>query len=67
MKVHFSEVEFDGKCRIIQLSNFVILGVQMAVAIKMNWRLFKSTTLATNNPMRNGMGWLRIDVDMFLT
>ena len=46
MKDHFSYVEFEGKCRIIQVSNFVIVGVRMA--------------------MRKGMGWLRIDVDMFL-
>ena len=32
----------------------------------MNWLLPKSTTLGTNNSMQNGMGWLRIDVDMFL-
>ena len=48
------------------MSNFVIVVVRMAVAIEMNWRLSKSTTLGTNNSMRNGMEWLRIDLDMFL-
>ena len=53
---------------IIQMSNFVIVGVRMALAIEMNWRLrlSKSTTLGTNNSTQNGMGWLCIDVDMFL-
>ena len=36
----------------------------MALAIEMNWRLSKSTTLGTNNSTQNGMGWLCIDVDM---
>ena len=67
IKGRFSDVEFDGKCRIIQMSNFVIVvGVRMAVAIEMNWRLSKSRTLGTNNSIWKGMGWLRIDVDMFL-
>ena len=69
MKGRFSDVEFDGKCRIILVSNFVIVGVRMALAIEMNWRFSKSTTLGTDNSMRNGMarmGWLCIDVDMFL-
>ena len=38
----------------------------MAALIKMKWRLPTSTTHGTNNLMQNGMGWLRIDVDMFL-
>ena len=66
MKGRFSDVEFDGKCRMIQVSNFVIVGVRMALAIEMNWRLPKSTTFGTNNSMRNGMGWLCIDVEVFL-
>ena len=35
MKGHFSDVEFDGRCRMIQVSNFVIVGVRMALAIEM--------------------------------
>ena len=66
MKGRFSDVEVDGKCRIILVSNFVIVGVRMALAIEMNWRFSKSTTLGMDNSMRNGMGWLCIDVDMFL-
>ena len=66
MKGRFSDVEFDGKCRIILVSNFVIVGVRMALAIEMNWRFSKSTTFGTDNSIRNGMGWLCIDVDMFL-
>ena len=38
----------------------------MAVAIEMNCRTSKSTTPGTNNSMRNGMGWIHIDVDIFL-
>ena len=49
-----------------QVSNFVIVGVRMALAIEMNWRLLKSTALGTNKSMRNGMEWLCIDVDVFL-
>ena len=56
IKGRFSDVEFDGKCRIILVSNFVIVAVRMAAVIKMNWRLPKSTTHGTNNLMRNGMG-----------
>ena len=35
VKGHFSDVEFDGRCRMIQVSNFVIVGVRMALAIEM--------------------------------
>ena len=66
MNGRFSEVESDRKCKIIQVSNFVIVGVRMTVANEMNSRIAKSTTFGTNNPMRKGMGWLRIYVDMFL-
>ena len=49
VKGRFSDVEFDGKCRIILVTNFVIVGMRMAVAIEMNWCLSTSTTLGTNN------------------
>ena len=62
----YSDVEFDRKCRRVQVSNFVMVGVRMAVANEMNSRITKSTTLGTNNSMRKGMVWLRIYVDMFL-
>ena len=45
----FSGVEFDGKGRMILVSNFVIMGVRMAAVIKINWRLPKSTTHGTKN------------------
>ena len=48
-KGSFIDVEFDGKCRMIQVSNFVIVEVLMEVAIEMNWRPSKSTTPGTKN------------------
>ena len=59
-----SDVEFDRKCRRVQVSNFVIVGVRVAVANEMNSRITKSTTLGTNNSIRKGMVWLRIYVDI---
>ena len=44
----------------------MIVGVRVAVAIKMNWRPSKSKTPGTYNSTQNGMEWLRIDLDMFL-
>ena len=66
MKGCFSDVEYDGRCRMIQVLNLVIVGVRVAVAIKMNWRPSKSKTPGTYNSTQNGMEWLRIDLDMFL-
>ena len=48
-KGSFIDVEFDGKCRMIQVSNFVIVEVLMEVAIEMNRRPSKSTTPGTKN------------------
>ena len=36
MNGRLSDVEFDRKCRTMQVSNFVIVGVRMAVANEMN-------------------------------
>ena len=36
MNGRFNDVEFDRKCRTMQVSNFVILGERMAVANEMN-------------------------------
>ena len=66
MMGHFSDsdVEFDGKYN----TNVEFRDSGSADGVS-NWNELapppKSSTTGTNNSMRNGMGWLCIDVDMF--
>ena len=66
MMGHFSDsdVEFDGKYN----TNVEFRDSGSADGVS-NWNELapppKLSTTGTNNSMRNGMGWLCIDVDMF--
>ena len=55
MNGRFSDVEFDGKCRVIQGVEFRdIVGVRMAVAIEMNWRLSNLARITQCRMVWNG-------------